>query len=214
MTATADVVVVGGGIAGSGLATVLARKGFDVLVLERETTYRDKVRGETMTPWGVAEVFRRGLQEALLGAGGGYCTRAILYDETLEPEEAEALTFALDNIVAGVPGSLNVGHPDACPALIEAAAKSGARVVRGVGAVTVAPCAAPSVTYELDDQEHHVRCRLVVGADGRARRKAWQSRMFDDALLAAPVMIQLAGPETAPAEAFAPKNLERIRALS
>ncbi|HVE95420.1 MAG TPA: FAD/NAD(P)-binding protein, partial [Pseudonocardiaceae bacterium] len=39
-----DVVVVGGGIAGSALATVLARDGYEVLVLERQTTYRDKVR--------------------------------------------------------------------------------------------------------------------------------------------------------------------------
>ena len=41
-----DVVVVGAGIAGGALGTVLARAGFGVLLLEREISYPDRVRGE------------------------------------------------------------------------------------------------------------------------------------------------------------------------
>ncbi len=41
-----DVVIVGGGIAGNALATMLARAGTAVLVLERSAVYRDRVRGE------------------------------------------------------------------------------------------------------------------------------------------------------------------------
>ena len=41
-----DVVIVGGGIAGSALASVLAPAGMSVLLLERVVEYRDKVRGE------------------------------------------------------------------------------------------------------------------------------------------------------------------------
>ena len=41
-----DVIVVGGGIAGSALAGVLAGAGVDVLLLETVTEYRDRVRGE------------------------------------------------------------------------------------------------------------------------------------------------------------------------
>jgi flavin-dependent dehydrogenase len=51
---TPDVVVVGGGIAGGTMATVLASSGLEVVVLERETTYPDRVRGEWIAPWGVA----------------------------------------------------------------------------------------------------------------------------------------------------------------
>ena len=40
-----EVVIIGGGIAGNALATVLARAGRAVLVLERATVYRDRVRG-------------------------------------------------------------------------------------------------------------------------------------------------------------------------
>jgi len=45
-----DVVVVGGGIAGSAVAAALAAADLTVLVLERQTVYRDKVRGEYMHP--------------------------------------------------------------------------------------------------------------------------------------------------------------------
>ena len=50
-----DVVVVGGGIAGSSLAYALAREGLAVAVLEASVEYEDRVRGETMVPWGVDE---------------------------------------------------------------------------------------------------------------------------------------------------------------
>lgn len=54
-----DLVVVGGGIAGSTLARPLAGHWARMLVLEREMAFRDRMRGEQMHPWGVAEA--RGL---------------------------------------------------------------------------------------------------------------------------------------------------------
>ncbi len=70
MSRSADVVVVGGGIAGSSLATVMARDGYQVVVLERQSAYRDKVRGEVLLCWGVAELLRLDLEKPLLDAGG------------------------------------------------------------------------------------------------------------------------------------------------
>ena len=46
-----EIVIVGGGVGGGTLATVLARNGIGVVVLERETTYPDRVRGEFVAPW-------------------------------------------------------------------------------------------------------------------------------------------------------------------
>jgi 2-polyprenyl-6-methoxyphenol hydroxylase-like FAD-dependent oxidoreductase len=162
-----DVVVVGCGSAGSALATVLARDGYEVLVLERQTTYRDKVRGEAIVCWGVAELLRLDLEKPLLDAGGSYVDRFVNFDETIDPADAEAAAAPLDQILPGVPGVLNVGHPEACEALTRAAEAAGATVIRGVGDVLVTTEPRPTVRYEHDDVEHEVSCRLVAGADGR-----------------------------------------------
>ena len=69
-----DVTVVGGGIAGSALATVLARHGLGVPVLERDRADRDKVRGEVFALWRTAELGRLGLADIVTAAGGGYAT--------------------------------------------------------------------------------------------------------------------------------------------
>ncbi len=167
MERSADVVVVGGGIAGSALATVLARRGLDVVVLERQTVYRDRVRGEVLGCWGVAELLRLDLEKALIDAGGHYATRVVPYDEVTDPAHAEAAATPLDRLLPGVPGAMDVGHPQACEWLTQAAAAAGARVLRGIDRLAVQLGPRPTARYHLDGTEHVVRCRLVVGADGR-----------------------------------------------
>jgi 2-polyprenyl-6-methoxyphenol hydroxylase-like FAD-dependent oxidoreductase len=167
MSGSVDVVVVGGGIAGASLATVMARDGYQVILLERQTTYRDKVRGEWMACWGVAELRRLNLEQALLDAGGCYVTRVVPYDEVMDSAQAEVAVPPLDGILPGVPGVLHVGHPQACEALTQAAAAAGAIVIRGVSDVELNSGDAPMVRYQQDDVGHELRCRLVVGADGR-----------------------------------------------
>ena len=65
-----DVITIGGGLAGAALAKRLAENGMRVLVLEREVAFRDRVRGEQMHCWGVAEARTLGLYELLLQACG------------------------------------------------------------------------------------------------------------------------------------------------
>src|SRR5215213_2050392 len=64
-----DVAIVGGGIAGSALAGVLARGGLSVLLVEREAAFRDRIRGELTWPWGLIEATRAGLLEVIERAG-------------------------------------------------------------------------------------------------------------------------------------------------
>jgi 2-polyprenyl-6-methoxyphenol hydroxylase-like FAD-dependent oxidoreductase len=164
---TYDAVIVGCGIAGGALATVLARAGKAVLVLERSTVYQDRVRGEFYEPWGVAEARRLGLHGVLVDAGGIHHTRYVPYDETIEPAEAESAAVALDSVLPNVPGTLGLYHPSACQALSNAAKKAGAEVQRGVSAIEFEFGQSPVVRYRLANVEHAAKCRLVVGADGR-----------------------------------------------
>jgi 2-polyprenyl-6-methoxyphenol hydroxylase-like FAD-dependent oxidoreductase len=68
-----DVVIVGGGIAGSALALVLAKGGLGVTVLERQREYRDRVRGEFLANWGVAEADATGNRRRAAGGRWGVC---------------------------------------------------------------------------------------------------------------------------------------------
>ena len=70
MTERYDVITVGGGLAGTTLAKSLAEHGLSVLVVEQEKTFKDRVRGEQMQPWGVAEARTLGVYDLLLAGCG------------------------------------------------------------------------------------------------------------------------------------------------
>jgi 2-polyprenyl-6-methoxyphenol hydroxylase-like FAD-dependent oxidoreductase len=169
-----DVVVVGAGIAGASIAAVLARGGLEVLLLERQRTYRDRVRGEYMAPWGVLEARAVGLEAAIRGARAVDARYSVPYDELRAPSAAETAKGDASTILPGVLGPLCASHPQACQALAGEAVRLGAELVRGVGDVRVQPGARPSVTY-LNGTETQVRPRLVIGADGRTSTVRRQS---------------------------------------
>jgi 2-polyprenyl-6-methoxyphenol hydroxylase-like FAD-dependent oxidoreductase len=163
-----DVVVVGGGIAGSALAVQLCRGGVPVTVLERTEQFPDRVRGETIPPWGYLEVAGSGLVDVVMQAEGTVATRYVSYGDAMSVEQAEAAAVDATAVVPGSPGSLNLSHPDACQALLDAAEEAGAEVVRGVSDVHVTPGTAPRVSYRIGGELHELSPRLVVGADGRS----------------------------------------------
>jgi len=162
-----DVVVLGGGIGGAALATVLARAGVSVLVLEKSTVFRDHVRGEWIAPWGVAELKQLGLYDEVRAGGGHHLARHWFCDEDVPPDEAMAMAVDLTTIVPEIPGPLCIGHPALCQLFVELAAKSGATVRRGVGDATITAGTSPAVHYRLEGVEHQETARLIVGADGR-----------------------------------------------
>lgn len=162
-----DLIIVGGGIGGSALATVMAEAGRSVLLLEAAEVYQDKVRGEWIAPWGVAEVQRLGLYARLMAAGGHHITRHVTYDETRAPAEAEATALPLGIFRENVPGPLCLRHPLHCQTLFDAAQAAGATTLRGVNVVSAVGGADPTVVYEHDGQTARAHGRMLVGADGR-----------------------------------------------
>lgn len=158
-----DIVTVGGGVAGAALAKAMAERGHRVLVIERETRFRDRVRGEFVFPWGVAEAKELGLYEILLQAGGHHPT---YWAEYAGPDPLPLRNFELDTPQRL--GGLCIFHPRMQEALIKAAEAAGAEVRRGVRARQLEPGRELRVLLEGGSGRAAVSARLVVGADGRA----------------------------------------------
>lgn len=165
---TPEVVIVGGGIGGGALATVLAREGIATAVIEKSTVHVDHVRGEWIAPWGVAETQRLGLYDILMEAGGHHPGQHIGFGDDVDEAtaRAEALNFAAFE-GAGLKPPLCMRHPQMCDLLNATAIKSGATLLRGVGDVRVVPGDAPEVHFRHEGRDYALKPRLVVGADGR-----------------------------------------------
>ncbi len=170
-----DAVIVGAGIAGSALAIALARSGFSVILLEKSAVHVDRVRGEFIVPWGVAEARTLGILDLLEGAGANYTVRSVPYGEGLSPEDARQFTVQMDQMVPGVQGALNLGHPRICDVLNQAAVAAGATLVRGVGRIEVRAGLPARISFESDKAVHTLSARIIVGADGRGSTVARQA---------------------------------------
>jgi len=162
-----DIVIIGGGIGGGTLATVLARNGLEVVVLERETIYPDRVRGEWIAPWGVAEFQRLGLLDLLYGNGAIHVERNVSYDENWSPDVAEQRALDLTKLLPEIPGPLCIGHPTMCNVFSASATAAGAQVLTGVKEIEVVADTRPTVLFSSNGSSVQLRPRLVVGADGR-----------------------------------------------
>jgi menaquinone-9 beta-reductase len=80
MSATTDVLVIGGGPAGATIAALAARKGASVTLLEKEKFPRDKVCGEFLSAEGCGVVHRMGVLPTLKSLGAKAMTRCLLAD--------------------------------------------------------------------------------------------------------------------------------------
>lgn len=157
-----DVIVVGGGIAGSTLGGVLARSGLGVLVLEKEDRFRDRVRGESTWPYAVADTLAMGLQSLLDMVGTVEITGVRRYANR---DVASTYRWAEDSI-DHLP-EMGFYHPRFQEVALEWAASRGARVMRSAKAIGFSRNGRPAVKVVTEGGEKTYEARLVVGADGK-----------------------------------------------
>ncbi len=166
-----DVIIVGAGIAGAALGKRLADGGIRVLILERETAFRERLRGETLHPWGVAEARKLGVYY-LLKESCGHETRYRTTRITGFPAAPRDMAATTPHAV----GSLQFYHPEMQEVMLQAAQKAGADVRRGVVAGGFLPGPPPTVNANLPDGDRRFTAGLIVGADGRnAPSRKWAS---------------------------------------
>ena len=92
-SAVHDVVVVGGGPAGSSCAYWLADAGWDVVVVEKKHFPRVKTCGDGLTPRAVRQLADMGLEDALAGSHKYSGLRAYGFGQSLEMQWPEHPNF-------------------------------------------------------------------------------------------------------------------------
>ncbi len=169
---SADIVIVGGGPAGSTAATLLARAGYDVVLVDRQHHPRETV-GESLLPsvWkyfdllGVTPAIER---EGFVKKAGGV---VVWGDEINE--------IAFKDFAYTRPG-LHVERGPFDRVLLDNSRAAGARVIEGVRAVsaTFAGDAAAEVALieTAGGARGTIACRLLLDASGQASLLA---RQFD-----------------------------------
>ena len=165
-----DVAIIGGGVAGSALAITLRRQGPDVVLIERSVRFRDRVRGETIHPWGTNEL--RGLDLYDLLIKQAQAQPQVLW-QTFKDREAQIPYRWADDFPA-IPNGLGVGHVALQDALIDEATRQGVAICRPA---TVALGRTPgriTLLVSSSGGETTIHPRLLIGADGqRSATRSW-----------------------------------------
>jgi len=157
-----DLMIVGGGLAGSTLGRSMALAGFRVLIIEKETKFRDRIRGEVLLPWGCVEAKDLGIYDVLLETCAHEARREHFFYSGKPSEPRDFRTSTPKGTL-----TLSFYHPEMQEILLENAVRSGAEVWRGAVLGALRPGALPEADIVVDDEVKTVRSRLVIGADGR-----------------------------------------------
>lgn len=166
-TTKADVVIVGGGIGGTALACGLAGSGLEVVLLEKVAQYHDIVRGEWLSPWGMQEARRLGVEDALAAGGAWEIREWVQWDETTDPDEAGSVD--LTGLLPEIGGPQTFPHHQVCEQMALQAADAGIEVILGASRVEIGRGDRRQVHYTgADGARHTIDAGFVVGATGRS----------------------------------------------
>jgi 2-polyprenyl-6-methoxyphenol hydroxylase-like FAD-dependent oxidoreductase len=162
-TASPDVAIIGGGVAGSALAIVLRRHGLTVNVIERNERFRDRIRGETLHPWGARELRRIDLYDLAVTEANA---QSLPLWQTYRNREAQPPYRWADDF-PDAPNGLGVNHVALQRALIDEAARLGAVIHRPATVTLGRKAGRPDLAVMSPSGEVRLQPRFVVGADGQ-----------------------------------------------
>jgi len=163
-----DAIVVGARCAGSPAAMLLARKGYNVLLVDRATFPSDTLSTHMLHPRAIASLARWGLLDRVTATGAPEIER---YAFDFGPVVISGRTAAVDGIASAYGPRRTVLDK----ILVDAAAEAGAEVREGFAFEELLDGdgrVAGLRGHDHDGKEITERARVVVGADGRNSRVA------------------------------------------
>ena len=161
-----DVLVAGGGPAGSTIAAILAEKGWRVTLFEKEHHPRFHI-GESLLPMNLPLFERLGVLEQVHAIGIKKPGADFNSNLEVSGHHQFHFSFALD---PSYPYAYEVRRSEFDHLLLRNSATKGTRVIEGTRVTRVEfPADAHPVAHCLDEQgdERHVTCRFFVDASGR-----------------------------------------------
>jgi flavin-dependent dehydrogenase len=158
----ADVLIVGGGPAGAVSALLLARRGLDVLLIDRDAFPRPKPCGECLSPAATLALRALGLLDAVEAAAPARLAGWRIVAPSGAAFEARFAEVTSDPLLHT---SLSMARDRLDTLLFEAAAGAGVRAVCGVRVLELARDP-PGVLGMGRAGRFEARGRLVIGADG------------------------------------------------
>jgi len=167
---TPDVAIIGGGVAGSGLAFALQQLGLQTALIERSDGFRDRIRGETIHPWGASEIRALGLEEvAEHDAGALRTSHWQTYRDRISRDPHTWADHFPDR-----PHGLSVRHHHLQDAIFAAAGAAGATVFRPAEATLGRLGPSLEITVSGPEGTSVLHPRMIVGADGqRSAVRRW-----------------------------------------
>ena len=163
---SADVIVIGGGPAGSATATMLARKGWQVIVMEREQFPRDHV-GESLLPASIPILEELGALPAVESAG--FLPK---YGATMVWGSGDApWSWYFKETSQRYPHSYQVWRPQFDKILLDNAKTQGVTVLEGHQVTEVIFDGEEAIGVEftnVDGVPGEAQCRFIVDASGQS----------------------------------------------